>query len=564
MGLLDRLRRLLGADDGRDGERADAGAATAGESDGDTLDPHAGRTYPSAETAARAADPDDGEDGPDEAEPSAATRERAAAVGRVAGENGENGDGAVGTRADDGDTQIGTRTDDGELRIGADGGTPGEAPIAEAVGDDPDAFHEQAAELAEFWDEYDLDFTPASLPQLDQLLADQADSAGRMRVELDDGRTATVAPIAASTACYFAEVFCRAYDARWAEDEDYRWALAVPTPRGGEVRLNAFGIAHDGLEGAPRFAVTHDALVVEVGLDGETVADPQTEAAAAQGEDDVATAEDLRQVADDDPEVAMAAAAAGIDADELVEGFREDAAGLVDAWPSYDLDYSPDSLERLDALVRMELQEEAFDRAEFGGTTDELSLLFTVRGMQLAGYLAEVFRRHAGAAWETDGGLALAVEGADGTAEVDPLSVAVDALRTGDSLAATYDGVVSTLGIDDAGVDIDPDDPDFAPGVGEDPAVDGEGADAGMGEDAGADGDGVSMDMDVDPEDVDVELDVEDLDVDVAPSERAGSSGEDENDAGETGDGSDGDGDGDPDGDGDDPDGDSDGDPGGR
>jgi hypothetical protein len=257
----------------------------------------------------------------------------------------------------------------------------------------------------------------------------------------------------------------------------------------------------------PRFAVTHDALVVEIGLDGRTVADPQAEAAVAQDEGEVATAEDLQRVADDDPEVAMAAAAAGIDTDELIEGFREDAADLVDAWPTYGLDYSPDSLERVDALVRMELHEAAFEDADFGSTADEVSLLFTVRGMQLAGYLSEVFRRHADAEWETDGGLALAVDGPDGTAEVDPLRVGVDALRETDSLAATYDGVVSQIGREDAGVDVDPDDPEFAPEV-EDPPAD-TGLDA---------GDGVAVDMDVGADDVD--LDVDDLDVDVAPSER--------------------------------------------
>jgi hypothetical protein len=397
--------------------------------------------------------------------------------------------------------------DDGSRPPRTDGGQPDRAPIAAAVGDDPAAFREQARELAEVWTEYGLDFSPASLPQLDQLLADRAADADRMRVELDDGRTATVAPIAASVACYFAEVFLRAYDARWVEDEDYRWALAIPTPRGGEVRLNAFGIAHEGLADVPRFAVTHDALVVEIGLDGRTVADPQAEAAVAQDEGEVATAEDLQRVADDDPEVAMAAAAAGIDTDELIEGFREDAADLVDAWPTYGLDYSPDSLERVDALVRMELHEAAFEDADFGSTADEVSLLFTVRGMQLAGYLSEVFRRHADAEWETDGGLALAVDGPDGTAEVDPLRVGVDALRETDSLAATYDGVVSQIGREDAGVDVDPDDPEFAPEV-EDPPAD-TGLDA---------GDGVAVDMDVGADDVD--LDVDDLDVDVAPSER--------------------------------------------
>ncbi len=511
MGLLDRLRRLLGGDDAegevadrRPGDRAvtETGADTDGDRD----------ATPSRDDRATDSGADAGTGGGDE---SAATGTDDGATDRREGP-GESAD-------DDGDGRDENR--------GGDGPGGGSAPVARAVGDDPAAFREQATELADFWGSYDLDFTPASLPRLDALLADQRESAGHMRVELDDGRTATVAPIAASTACYFAETMRRAYDADWVADEDYRWALAVPTPGGGEVRLNAFGIASDGLTDAPRFAVVHDALVAEVGLDGDTVADPQAEAAAARTGSAVTDAEDLAAVAADDPEVAMAAAAAGIDADELVAGFEEDAETLVADWPAYDLDYTPESLERVDALVRTEFETEGFADATFGGTEDRTSLLFTVRAMQTAGYLASVFRRHADAEWDTGDGLTLAVEGPDGDAEVDPLRTAVAALRESESLAATYDGVVSRLGLTDAGVDVDPDAPEFAP-----PVEDGGAADA-----PGADSDvpGADVALDVGPEDVEVDLDPEDLDVDVTPDD--GETDEGDRDGDENADGTDGD-----------------------
>ncbi|PSQ56142.1 hypothetical protein BRD18_09130, partial [Halobacteriales archaeon SW_7_71_33] len=332
-------------------------------------------------------------------------------------------------------------------RAMTDGGTGERAPRAAAVGDDPEAFHEQAREFAGRHGAAGLDFSPASLARLDELVADEEPEW--TTVELEDGREATVAPLAAAAACYFAAVLVRSYDAGWVADEDYRWALSVEPPDGGELRLNAFGIAHEGLADVPRFAVTHDALVVELGLDGERVADPQTEAAAA--DDEVADAKELRAAAAEDPEVAMAAAAAGIDAEELIDGFREDAADLVEAWPSHDLDYSAASLGRLDALVRMELADDALADATFGATSDERDLLFTVRVMQVAGYLGEVFRRQADATWETTDGPALAVDGPDGTAEVEPIRVAAGAVRDGDSTAAVFGDVVSRLGVEDAG-----------------------------------------------------------------------------------------------------------------
>jgi hypothetical protein len=393
-------------------------------------------------------------------------------------------------------------------RAVADGGTGGRAPRAAAVGDDPAAFREQAREFAGRHD--GLDFSPASLARLDELVADENEPEWA-RIELDDGRETTVAPLATAAACYFAAVLVRAYGAEWVADEDYRWALSIEPADGGEVRLNAFGIAHEGLTDVPRFAVTHDALVVELGLDGETVADPQAEAAAA-GE--VADVEELQAAAAADPEVAMAAAAAGIDAEEVIAGFREDAADLVDAWPSYDLDYSPTSLERLDALVGMELATDALADATFGSTADERDLLFTVRVMQVAGYLGEVCCRHADATWDTEDGPAVVVEGPDGTAEVEPIRVAAEAMRDETSTAAVYGDVVSRLGITDAGVDIDPDEPEFAPGDAPDRAdVDATLADDGV----ASGGDGVAVDVDVTPDDVEVDLDADDLDVDMAP-----------------------------------------------
>ncbi len=506
MGLLDRLRRLLGSDDEADhGSPADTArdTRTAGE-----------RTTPVDRSSSTGTGPG-ADDGPGASgRPGTTVDHDPAASGETPDTSTDAGDAG----RDDG------AADDGGART-TDAGRVGEAPVAEAVGDDPAAFREQAEELAAFWDDYELDFSPASLARLDELLADQSGETGRMRIELDDGRTATVVPIAASTACYFASVLVRSYGAAWVEDEDYRWAVAVETPDGGEVRLNPFGIAHDGVSDAPRFAVTHDALVVEVGLDGDPVADPQAEAAA--GGDGVTDAEALERVADDDPEVAMAAAAAGIDAEEVTSGFREDAADLVDAWPSYDLDYTPASLERLDALVGMELADDDFADADFGGADDETSLLFTVRTMQCAGYLARVFREHAGATWDTDDGVALSLSGPDGTATVEPLHVAGDALREDTSLAAAYADVVSRLGITDAGVEIDPDAPEFASEVDAEDAAHVDDAVAAL-EDTPEAGDGVSVDMEVDADDVDSALDTDDLDVDVAPGARSEADGDDD------------------------------------
>ena len=77
-----------------------------------------------------------------------------------------------------------------------DGGTGERAPRAAAVGDDPEAFHEQAREFAGRHGAVGLDFSPASLARLDELVADEEPEW--TTVELEDGREATVAPLAAA------------------------------------------------------------------------------------------------------------------------------------------------------------------------------------------------------------------------------------------------------------------------------------------------------------------------------------------------------------------------------
>jgi len=214
MGLLDRLRRLLGDDGGENGtdrgSRADTprDSRATGERTTPTDRPRAANGAPGGDDGAGTdgrpgttveGDPATASDGPPE------TSTDAGAAG--------GGDGAAGVDGDPADR-------------GTNAGRADEAPVAVAVGDDPEAFREQAEELAEFWEAYDLDFSPASLARLDRLLADQSDEAGRMRIELEDGRTATVVPIAASTACYFASVLVRSYGAAWVADDDYGWAVA--------------------------------------------------------------------------------------------------------------------------------------------------------------------------------------------------------------------------------------------------------------------------------------------------------------------------------------------------
>lgn len=137
------------------------------------------------------------------------------------------------------------------------------------MGGGPAGFAEEAEDFVEFWGEYDLDYSPASLPRLDEFMASQQERANYLRVETDDGSEVTFAPIASSAACYFGEMLVRNYDAAWI-NESGGWAVEISGPDEAAT-ANVFHIADDCLQEEPTFAFTHDVLLDRLEIDGSPV-----------------------------------------------------------------------------------------------------------------------------------------------------------------------------------------------------------------------------------------------------------------------------------------------------
>jgi hypothetical protein len=150
-----------------------------------------------------------------------------------------------------------------------DGEAADRSPVTSSVGDavdgGPDGFRDEAAAFVDFWAEYDLDYTPASLPRLDDYIGAQQESANHVRVETDDGSEVTFAPLASSAACYYGEPLVRNYDAEWVR-EGGGWAVQIRGPDDAAT-ANVFHVAHDCLEEEPKFAFTHDVLLDELGIE---------------------------------------------------------------------------------------------------------------------------------------------------------------------------------------------------------------------------------------------------------------------------------------------------------
>lgn len=127
-----------------------------------------------------------------------------------------------------------------------------------------DEYTEQAEELSEFWSEYDLDFTPASLDRLDDLVDAQWEKERFTDVDFggDDFDSAAFSGIVVQLGSYLGEVLVRNLDAEWADTEAFGPAVVV---RGADddVTANAFHIAADCLREPSKFSMTYDTVIRE-------------------------------------------------------------------------------------------------------------------------------------------------------------------------------------------------------------------------------------------------------------------------------------------------------------
>jgi len=134
------------------------------------------------------------------------------------------------------------------------------------------------------------------------------------------------------------------------------------------------------------------------------------------------------------------------DGDGLRATYAESAEELVSFWTEYDLDYSPDSLERLDALVSAEWEDDRFDDADFGSDDSFDDRVFTSVSTELGSYFGEVLVRELDAEWSdettTDG---VVVEGADGPLAIPVFKVAGTSIKQQPVFARSYDSLLSDL-----------------------------------------------------------------------------------------------------------------------
>ena len=119
------------------------------------------------------------------------------------------------------------------------------------------------------------------------------------------------------------------------------------------------------------------------------------------------------------------------DAEPLTDRARD----LAEAWPAYDLDFSPASLERLDRIA-----EEEYERVTRAADVEEAAVVTESRAF--ASYFGEVLRRNHDAGWVTGEEYTVAVDCPDDPVGVDAMEVAVACLATGTTFAGTYEELV--------------------------------------------------------------------------------------------------------------------------
>lgn len=235
----------------------------------------------------------------------------------------------------------------------------------------PQSFREDAEELAEFWAEHDLDFSPESLVRLDAFVDNQweKDRFHGLDERAEDGvhmDQLVFHGVVEQLGSYFGETLVRTYDgAEWIEDENFGWAVEVEDDE-ESLLSNVFHVAKDCLREPSKFAITHDNILSYVDLDGEPL-DPDSE------------------------HVTIAVSVP--DADATPAEFRAAAEQFVDDYAWVDLDYTPESLPVLDRLV----QDELFDGEQLVDAFSDAELSETVR--KLGSYLGVTIEESLDGEW---------------------------------------------------------------------------------------------------------------------------------------------------------------------
>jgi hypothetical protein len=125
---------------------------------------------------------------------------------------------------------------------------------------------------------------------------------------------------------------------------------------------------------------------------------------------------------------------------------RELAATLAASWPDHELDYSVESLVRLDELAESEFAREDVDVPTGGGPLAvPADVPVTGAACRLGAYFGELLRRNHGGTWE---GETLVVSGPDGRVKLTPARVAAGCLAGGSSLLDAYAHLAARTGLE--------------------------------------------------------------------------------------------------------------------
>lgn len=262
-----------------------------------------------------------------------------------------------------------------------------------------------------------LDFTAASLSELDELVASRPAAASK--------------EAAPAIGAYLGAVFVRSYGATWTHEDATGWIVELSGPDVEEPTVLALPkILQQCLEGSATFAQFHDAALAEVGRSGPTLAEGD---ATSSGDRSVPTL--------------------------AVQKRRDRANRFAQTQQDYDLDFSPASLSELDDLIADVFdrspddvdREQRISQSPPGSVPQEASLHVGADDptSDVAAYVGEVYRRTYDAKWQYGQQLdSLHLDGPGGSVTLEPQVLASAAFDGYVSFERLHDHVVTELDLE--------------------------------------------------------------------------------------------------------------------
>ncbi|MBV0925587.1 hypothetical protein KTS45_15380 [Halomicroarcula limicola] len=139
--------------------------------------------------------------------------------------------------------------------------------------------------------------------------------------------------------------------------------------------------------------------------------------------------------------------------EDLSAEYAETATDFAEFWGERDLDFTPESLSRLDDLVESEWDGDRFADATFGSEATFDDRAFTSVTRELGSYFGEVLVRDLAGEWsdETDHEAVVVVSGWDGRLAVPVFRVAANSLRETATFARSYEALLADIDAETSG-----------------------------------------------------------------------------------------------------------------